>query len=157
MTSQISTSTKRASSLTEIKKVATNETLFSFEVSIDTESHLPADRQRQAALDRAILEAVQGGVDLRDADLSNRDLRWLNLTGLDLRGADFSCSALDHSQFAFADLSNANLRGVRMVRGSLAHANLLGACLAGAHFSMTDLTGAVAWPTADAPSKSSSR
>ncbi|KAK43632.1 hypothetical protein BG58_31395 [Caballeronia jiangsuensis] len=145
MTSQTITSTKAASSITEIKKVSTNETLFSFSFASDPESMSPRDLQWQVALGKEISKAVQDGVDLRGADFSNRDMRRLNLTGLDLRGADFSGSALDHSQLAFANLSNANLRGVHMVRGSLAHANLLGACLAGAHFSMTDLTGVVAW------------
>ena len=133
----------------EIKRVGTHETLLSFQVSIDPQSFLPADRQRSLALDGAIAQAVRDGLDFRNADLSNRDLRYLNLAGLDLRGADLSGSVLDSTLLTFANLADANLRGVRMTSGSLAHANLRGACLTGARFALTDLTGVLVWAESD--------
>jgi uncharacterized protein YjbI with pentapeptide repeats len=137
------------SEVVEIKRLGTKEKLVSFEIVIDPQSVMPADRQRCAALDNAIRQAAVAGVDLRGADLSNRDLRYLNLVGLDLRGADLSGSVLDNTLLTFANLSDANLRDARMLYGSLAHANLLGACLIGARFSQADLTGALVWTIND--------
>ena len=65
--------------------------------------------------------------------LSNRiDIRWLILTGSDLRGADLSG----------ADLSRADLSGANLFRANLSYSDLSGADLSGAYLSDAYLIGA---------------
>ncbi len=81
-----------------------------------------------------LAEAVRFGVDLRYADLRNRDICSLDLSGARLSSADIRGSCLigcnlTGADLGFADLTNANLYGC-----NLTGANTVGAMVAGASF-----------------------
>jgi len=93
---------------------------------------------------RAWLEGGKGGrkanlsnTDLRDVDLSNADLRRADLRGADLRDADLSNADLRRADLSNADLSNADLRSSDLRGADLRCANLRSAAL-----SRADLRGA---------------
>ena len=82
--------------------------------------------------------------DGKRADLSWRDLRFANLSGVDLHGADLSCADLTGANLRFADLSeaclcDAILSGANIYRASLIKANLDGADLSSANLYGADL------------------
>jgi len=77
------------------------------------------------------------GVDLRDWDPADRDLRALRLKNCDLRGAHLAGADLRGANLCFADLSGAALSGA-----DLRDADLEGARLAGADLTGADLRGA---------------
>jgi hypothetical protein len=106
-------------------------------------------------------------LDLRDADLAGRRLRWANLSfvnflGANLRGADLRCSfltmaileganlrgadisaAISHeASFRGADLTEASLHGSAVTESRLDSANLSGANLAYSDLRQTVLAGA---------------
>ena len=64
-----------------------------------------------------------------DANLSDRNLRYANLAGLDLSGANFNFSSLQ-----YAKLSNATLDGADFIFTHLNKANFTNASITGANF-----------------------
>lgn len=84
---------------------------------------------------------------LFQADLSNRQLRGLNLSGARLRQADLSLTIMNRTSFAGADLRDVNAYGGVFSSASFAGANLtnatfVGAYLEGASFRGATLSGA---------------
>ena len=82
--------------------------------------------------------------DGKRADLSWRDLRFANLSGVDLHGADLTRADLTGANLRFADLSeaclcDAILSGANIYRASLIKANLDGADLSSANLYGADL------------------
>lgn len=63
----------------------------------------------------------------------------LNLSNANLRGLDLSNKYLKHANFNRSDLSNANLSNANLNRADLSNANLRGAILIGADLRKTDL------------------
>ncbi len=98
---------------------------------------------------------------LDGADISNTDLRFVNLkyAHLDdvdfcqsnLKGADLRRTSLHHAYFAYANLCEANLNDADIVNGNfyyayLSDASLTNTYLVGSHFVWADLRGAnLAW------------
>lgn len=104
------------------------------------------------AQDAGQIARVRGGAscprcNLFQADLSNRTLKGLNLSGSRLRQADLSLSIMNRTSFAGADLRDVNAFGGVFSSASFAGANLtnstwVGAYLQGANFRRATLTGA---------------
>lgn len=101
-------------------------------------------------LAKTVAEALKGGANLREADLSGADLRranlhradlyGANLYGADLREADLSVADLSVADLYGADLSGADLRGANLIRADLRGANLRGADLIRANLSGANLS-----------------
>lgn len=91
--------------------------------------------------------------DLRGLDLSKRDLRYINLRGSDLReldlrflnlsGADLRGSNLRGSNLRWSDLSYADLREANLFGANLNNVNLYGANLHGANLVLVKLSWAI--------------
>ena len=96
---------------------------------------LPAMALTPDAPEREPLKACEPGP---KADCAHADLRFVVLSGQDLRGADFRGADLSR-----ADLRSANLVGADFSGAVLAGANLSRAYLATAKFVDSDLTGTV--------------
>lgn len=104
------------------------------------------------AQDAGQIARVQGGAscprcNLFQADLSNRSLKGLNLSGSRLRQADLSLAIMNRTSFAGADLRDVNAYGGVFSSASFAGANLtnstwVGTYLQGADFRRAVLTGA---------------
>jgi len=93
---------------------------------------------RHADLKYANLDgAILSGADLRDAYLS-----FARLAGADLRNANLQSAILRAADLTGALLLNANLRGAKLLDANLPTANLHGADLAGANLAGADLTEA---------------
>jgi len=84
-----------------------------------------------------VQQAVQGGADLRGANLRSADL-----SGADLRSADLSGADLRSADLSGADLSGANLRSANLSGADLRSADLSGADLSGANLRSADLRSA---------------
>ena len=94
-----------------------------------------------------VAAAVQGGADLRwadlyGADLRGADLRGANLYGADLRGANLYGADLRWADLYGADLGGANLYAVNLRWADLYGADLRRADLYGADLRRADLRGA---------------
>jgi uncharacterized protein YjbI with pentapeptide repeats len=76
--------------------------------------------------------------DLHGKVLADRDLSFINLSGADLRGANFLFTSLRAANLSGADLRETNLRHV-----DLKFSNLKGADLSGVNLHWTELSGAV--------------
>mgnify|MGYP000521158307 CR=1 FL=1 len=93
-----------------------------------------------------------GGADLYYADLTGANLSWSNLSsanlnGTDLTGADLTGADLRWANLSQTDLRNRNfekrdLRWVNLAEADLRNANLIGADLSEAYLIQTDLRGA---------------
>lgn len=104
------------------------------------------------AQDAGQIARVQGGAscprcNLFQADLSNRTLKGLNLSGSRLRQADLSLAIMNRTSFAGTDLRDVNAYGGVFSSASFAGANLtnatfVGAYLQGANFRGATLAGA---------------
>lgn len=104
------------------------------------------------AQDAGQIARVQGGAscprcNLFQADLSNRALKGLNLSGSRLRQADLSLAVMNRTSFAGADLRDVNAYGGVFSSASFAGANMtnatfVGAYLQGANFRRATLAGA---------------
>ncbi len=86
-------------------------------------------------------------IDLRGANLSQLDLSGADLTGADLRDADLhstdlSDAILNSAKMDDANLSDASLSGAHLISANLKEANLRGAGLNNAKLSGADLTSA---------------
>ena len=91
------------------------------------------------------IEAIlkEHGLDcLRDADLSDADLRCANLRDADLSGADLSDADLSGADLSDADLSAANLSDADLSGADLSDADLSAANLRCADLRCADLSGA---------------
>lgn len=90
--------------------------------------------------------------DLRNADLSSADLRFIdfslanlsnaNLSGADLHNADLSSANLINADLSGANLSGSNLRNADLSLANVTRVNLSAARLYSADFSRADLSGA---------------
>lgn len=104
------------------------------------------------AQDAGQIARVQNGAscphcNLFQADLSNRALKGLNLSGSRLRQADLSLAIMNRSSFAGGDLRDVNAYGGVFSSASFAGANLtnatfVGTYLQGANFRGATLAGA---------------
>jgi hypothetical protein len=79
--------------------------------------------------------------DLREANLSEADLRGVYLNSADLRGACLQGANLSGAYLNSADLQGTDLSGANVSQAILHQANLTGAVLVGADFERADLTG----------------
>ncbi len=70
------------------------------------------------------------------------DLTQVNLSGANLRGVDLSEASLSEASLSGADLSEAKLYAACLTGANLSHANLSSAVLNGALFTLADLSGA---------------
>jgi uncharacterized protein YjbI with pentapeptide repeats len=104
------------------------------------------------AQDAGQIARVRGGAscpgcNLFQADLSNRQLRGLNLAGARLRQADLSLAIMNRTSFAGADLRDVNAYGgvfssASFARANLTNATFVGTYLQGANFRGATLAGA---------------
>jgi uncharacterized protein YjbI with pentapeptide repeats len=76
---------------------------------------------------QALTEAVEGGANLRDANLRGANLRDANLGGANLRDANLGGANLRGANLRGANLRGANLRGANLRDAYLGGANLRGA------------------------------
>jgi len=107
----------------------------------------PALAQNAGQIARVQAGASCPRCNLFQADLSNRTLKGLNLSGARLRQADLSLSVMNRSSFAGADLRDVNAFGGVFSSASFAGANLtnatfVGTYLQGARFAGATLAGA---------------
>ena len=96
-----------------------------------------------------ILEAIKGGINLKDADLRyanlvGADLRYANLRranlgGADLRGVNLEGADLKDADLRYANLEGADLRYANLEGADLRYANLVGANLGNANLKDADL------------------
>ena len=93
-------------------------------------------------LAKTVTEALEGGANLRDADLCDADLRGANLRDADLRDANLCGANLRGANLCDADLRGADLRGANLRGANLRDANLCGADLRDANLCDADLRGA---------------
>ncbi len=73
----------------------------------------------------------------------NRNAKYMNLEGADLRNAEMQRANLEHANMIGANLSGANLQGTNLEKAKLQGADLTRANMIGAHLDLADLTGAV--------------
>ena len=93
-------------------------------------------------LTKTVLEALKGGVILREADLRDANLRGANLCEADLRGANLCEADLRDANLREADLCDANLCEADLRDANLRDANLRGANLRDANLCDANLRGA---------------
>jgi uncharacterized protein YjbI with pentapeptide repeats len=86
--------------------------------------------------------AALSGANLRDANLSDVDLRGASLSGARLRNANLSGALLGGTNLSAADLRGANLSGTLLGGANLNSARLGGANLSGARLSGASLSAA---------------
>jgi uncharacterized protein YjbI with pentapeptide repeats len=89
-----------------------------------------------------LIDADLNEVDLSEADLENADLSGANLTDADLSDADLSGANLTKAILSGADLSGADLDGATLSKANLTYAALERSDLSGAILSGADLSGA---------------
>lgn len=82
-------------------------------------------------------EAHLGSIKLKNANLTNADLKFAHLEGADLRGVNLTNAHLEG-----ADLQGANFQGANLTNASLWRADFQGADLQGANLTNADLQGA---------------
>ena len=81
------------------------------------------------------------GGDGKKADLSNKNLKFVNLEAADLRRANLEAADLRRANLEAADLRRANLEAADLRRANLEAANLVGANLERADLAGADLAG----------------
>ena len=94
------------------------------------------------SLKMCVEAAIQGGANLRGADLRGANLWGADLRDANLRGANLWDANLRDADLRDADLWDANLRGADLWDANLRGANLRGANLRGANLRGADLRGA---------------
>jgi hypothetical protein len=99
-----------------------------------------------ATVRSAMLAAVGGGADLRDADLRDADLRDADLRDANLRDADLRDANLRGADLGDANLRDADLRDADLRGADLRGANLRDADLRGANLGDADLGDATRLP-----------
>ena len=82
----------------------------------------------------AVLEAIEGGANLYEANLCGADLCGANLCGVNLRGADLCGADLYGANLRGANLYGADLYGANLYEADLCGVNLYGAQLQNAKF-----------------------
>jgi hypothetical protein len=85
------------------------------------------------------------GLDLREANLLQADLTWLNLRGTILELANLEAGHLSDANLQEANLSRAQLQGANLSLANLEGANLIVANLQGANLLWASLQGADLW------------
>jgi hypothetical protein len=120
----------------EIRNRWTGEAQFTAE--IDATDGAP----RSLKIGLAIKWALKNRANLRDANLSDADLRGADLSGANLSDADLRGANLSDANLSDADLRGADLRGANLSDANLRRADLRGADLRGASLSDADLRGA---------------
>lgn len=108
--------------LFQIKKINSEDIIF---------------QTKAESIKNCVENAVANCVDLIDADLSNTNLAYANLTNAKLRYVDFNNSNLSNVNFNNADLKHAYLR-----QSNLRGANLRGANISNCYLRCADFTGA---------------
>jgi uncharacterized protein YjbI with pentapeptide repeats len=88
---------------------------------------------------------------LHPVDLSHKDLRFLDLSGLDFKRALISHADLFGVDLTRADLSGADLSNSRLDRAVIIHADFSGAKLVGATLLRPTVHSSFAYATTDAP------
>lgn len=78
-----------------------------------------------ANLDSASFQKVKDRVSFSGADLRNADLSYRNLKGIDLSYADLEQANLEATQFDYAKLKSANLAGANLNKASFIESNLI--------------------------------
>jgi len=116
----------------EIKNRWTSEVIFSCELPAEL-----AGMEYRFQLGFAVKKAAAAKADLRNADLSDADLRNADLRGADLSDADLRNANLSGADLRYADLSYADLSSA-----DLRNADLRGANLSGAYLRNADLRDA---------------
>jgi uncharacterized protein YjbI with pentapeptide repeats len=111
--------------------VAKEETKAEVKLEIKSWSGRICFSSTKSTIKEAVIEAVESGADLIDANLSDADLRDANLRDANLIDADLSD----------ADLSDANLSGADLSDANLSDANLRGANLRGANLNCAKFYG----------------
>ena len=111
--------------------------------SVDQTEHIPFDLAGlfdfgNCNAPTVTLDPATGQIDLRGANLANR-----NLARADLSGAELTNANVSSSQLFDAFLENANLSGADLRNGSAIRADFTGANLQGATLFGTNLSGAV--------------
>ena len=93
-------------------------------------------------LAKTVTEALEGGANLRGANLRDADLRGADLCDANLRGANLCDANLCGANLRGANLRDADLRGANLRGADLCDANLRGADLRDANLRDADLCGA---------------
>jgi len=83
------------------------------------------------------------GGDGKKADLSNKNLKFVNLEAADLRRANLEAADLRRANLEAADLRRANLEAANLVGANLERADLAGADLAGTDLRIANLREAI--------------
>ncbi|MEM8831595.1 MAG: pentapeptide repeat-containing protein [Cyanobacteria bacterium P01_G01_bin.19] len=86
-----------------------------------------------------LIEKLNAGDSLTDADYSNQDLYAIALNQANLAGINFAYSVLTNADLIDANLTGANLINTDLRGANLTGANLTGANLTGAYLSRADL------------------
>jgi len=100
------------------------------------------NEQKEIFLDMGISEKDLRYANLSNANLSNADLRYANLSNADLRNADLSYANLSNADLRNADLSYANLSNADLSNADLSNADLSNANLSNADLRNADLSNA---------------
>jgi hypothetical protein len=105
----------------------------------------PAELQEILRLHRMWLRGEDGGAraDISGADLREADFSWASLSRANLSEADLSGANLSEANLSEADLSGADLSGADISRANLSWANLSGADITRASLSEVNLSRAI--------------
>ena len=81
---------------------------------------------KKETIKKAVIEAVEAGTDLGDANLRDADLMGADLRDADLRDANLRGADLSGANLGYADLMGANLRDADLRDADLYHAHFYG-------------------------------
>ncbi|MBI4528102.1 MAG: pentapeptide repeat-containing protein [Deltaproteobacteria bacterium] len=95
---------------------------------------------------RVILHKIHSRKSLAGADFRNLYLSCMDLSGLDLRHANFAGCRLNYGVMDRSDLTNANLANSNLTKTSFKHADLTGTVFTDAIVSGANFTGAKVGP-----------
>jgi uncharacterized protein YjbI with pentapeptide repeats len=110
----------------------------------DTREAVQAQLAKERDLSNADMRCVDlsgiklGGIAMRNCDLHGSDLSGAKLGGCDMQGSNLAGACLDHAHVAGVDLSKANLQ-----EASLRHTKLMGVDLKNADLSGADIGGSM--------------